>query len=366
MFVRTVIWRLTAPAPLALFHDCIAFCDQDRYVVVAQDPTHLALRAQGRPPIPGEGASLTLHALPAAEGAASLRIDLHYREVAGPGGQDASYPSMPHRTEMLRTRDGRDQLRERLGRDRESGEAEWMRLSQSLWTYLSGHGAVRSGEEPSSSNAPVLTDQASEAASGPPSPGNLPPPLDASTPASATGPSTPLASPHPLSNVSLPSPGRGTNLARDPPPPPPPPESSGGARVYASTGSPGMPGHAFGGAGHPSLAQHTEATVTLGPGDHLVRVCQVIVKFGHEETYDRYVHELVLPQLRGRPGLVSVQAVRGASPNLAREVLIITEWQDLASLQTAAGAHWEQPQVDPAREGPLIQMAAVRHFRLLR
>jgi quinol monooxygenase YgiN len=302
VFVQSTVLRFRAVLPPGLYDAARGFVVPFGYEIVAEDRTHFAFRVQSDTRCPGVSFSWAVHALPdPMGGGASLRLDLQAR--AGESG-GPSPPMGGTATAPSSRREEfqarREALVESAHKAREEGTREFGAFQSALLEHLRKTIAA----EPSVAGGP-------------------------------------LAAPTPTSPSSSPAPSIGSSTA-----------PSAAPAQAAAQGSAPSPSPTAAHAAPPPAGNY-----------RVLRVCQVDVRFGHEAEYDRYLEEL-LPQLRSTPGVLHVEAGRGDSAQLAREVVIATTWESYDALVKVLGEKWPAPVIDPTREAPIIHFAQVRHYRV--
>ena len=92
----------------------------------------------------------------------------------------------------------------------------------------------------------------------------------------------------------------------------------------------------------------------------IVRVFQAQLKAGKRGAYERICREHALPLMRAQPGCLS--ALIGASrPDRADQIVVVSVWRDLQSLQAFAGEQWQESLILPG-EADLLERVSVAHY----
>ncbi len=85
---------------------------------------------------------------------------------------------------------------------------------------------------------------------------------------------------------------------------------------------------------------------------------------GREADYLAFLKEVVFPEIRAVPGNRSARALRAVGGD--GTILVLTEWDDLASVQAFAGVDSTVAVVPKAAESMLAEYdPRVRHFELV-
>lgn len=85
---------------------------------------------------------------------------------------------------------------------------------------------------------------------------------------------------------------------------------------------------------------------------------------GREADYLAFLEEVVFPEIRAVPGNRSVRALRAVGED--GTILVLTEWNDLASIEAFAGADSTLAVVPEVAQSMLAEYdPRVRHFELV-
>lgn len=94
----------------------------------------------------------------------------------------------------------------------------------------------------------------------------------------------------------------------------------------------------------------------------IIRVFRARVREGSEADFQEKVNLLSIPLVKGQKGMIEYYAGRSmGSPS--NEFLMVTVWEDLASLKAFAGADWNRVVV-PEEELPLLEGTSVDHYEI--
>ena len=95
----------------------------------------------------------------------------------------------------------------------------------------------------------------------------------------------------------------------------------------------------------------------------IIRVFRSRVKPGLHEEYERLLRETAIPLMLAAPGLVKLH-VGTPLDDPPREFLLMSVWQDIASLRAFMGRRWRESVVVPG-EAHLVDEAIVDHYEVL-
>jgi hypothetical protein len=92
----------------------------------------------------------------------------------------------------------------------------------------------------------------------------------------------------------------------------------------------------------------------------IIRVFRARIRAGKQAEFKRLVQTQSIPWLEPQPGLVAYYAGEPLGED-AREFVMVTLWQDLASLRAFVGDDWEAPVVTED-EQPLVESMVADHY----
>jgi DNA-binding winged helix-turn-helix (wHTH) protein/heme-degrading monooxygenase HmoA len=95
----------------------------------------------------------------------------------------------------------------------------------------------------------------------------------------------------------------------------------------------------------------------------IIRVFRGLVHAGMQEPYVRFLHDEAFPDLRSRPGLISLQASTPAEED-HRQFLVTSVWADLHHLISFAGERWREAKIMPGETG-FLREKHVHHYQSL-
>lgn len=92
----------------------------------------------------------------------------------------------------------------------------------------------------------------------------------------------------------------------------------------------------------------------------ILRVFRARLKPGARTEFERLCHEMSIPFMSTLPGLVALHI---AEPDAAQpeEFVLVSVWQDIASIKRFAGEDWENVVILPG-EARLVEAVAVQHY----
>ncbi len=93
----------------------------------------------------------------------------------------------------------------------------------------------------------------------------------------------------------------------------------------------------------------------------IIRVFRAHAHAGQEASYEEFLRRRTAPFLRSQPGCLEVRVGRGTEISVPGEFLVLTVWDSIDHLRSAAGAAWDAPVVDP-EEAPFVTSVDVAHF----
>jgi len=79
--------------------------------------------------------------------------------------------------------------------------------------------------------------------------------------------------------------------------------------------------------------------------------------------FERFLHEIAVPMVRAQKGMVSVMLGKPLEPG-NHDFLVITIWESLEALKAFTGKAWNNPVLDPAEDGLLME-TFLDHFSLI-
>jgi transposase/quinol monooxygenase YgiN len=91
----------------------------------------------------------------------------------------------------------------------------------------------------------------------------------------------------------------------------------------------------------------------------ILRVFRARLKPGRRAAYEQLCRMTTFPMMRAAPGCLAVRL--GTPARRSEEFVIVSVWQDLASVQAFVGEHWEEAIILPG-EADMMEEAHVQHF----
>jgi heme-degrading monooxygenase HmoA len=92
----------------------------------------------------------------------------------------------------------------------------------------------------------------------------------------------------------------------------------------------------------------------------IIRVFRARVQSGMANAFERMVQELSIPLVEAQKGLLARYSGKPVGSN-ADEFVMVSVWEDLASLQAFVGENWEEA-IIPEEERPVLLETTVHHY----
>jgi heme-degrading monooxygenase HmoA len=93
----------------------------------------------------------------------------------------------------------------------------------------------------------------------------------------------------------------------------------------------------------------------------ILRVFRAVVKPGRAAAFEAMTRAYSLPVIRTHPGLVAFYPGRPID-ELAREFVMITVWDSLASVEALTGPDWRRTIMISTEEQPLLESCSIEHY----
>lgn len=94
----------------------------------------------------------------------------------------------------------------------------------------------------------------------------------------------------------------------------------------------------------------------------IVRIFRAQVRAGQSAEFQRRVEQLSIPLVNAQKGILMYYAGKPMDSNPG-EFVMVTVWDDLASLKAFVGEDWRQA-VIPEQELPLLEETFVHHYEV--
>ncbi len=94
----------------------------------------------------------------------------------------------------------------------------------------------------------------------------------------------------------------------------------------------------------------------------IVRIFRARVRAGQLVEFQRRVEQLSIPLVKGQKGMLMYYAGKPMDSGPG-EFVMVTVWEDLASLKAFAGEDWSRA-VIPEQELPLLEETFVHHYEV--
>jgi antibiotic biosynthesis monooxygenase (ABM) superfamily enzyme len=95
----------------------------------------------------------------------------------------------------------------------------------------------------------------------------------------------------------------------------------------------------------------------------IIRVFRPTIHSGKEAEFEAFLRDVAIPLVSQQPGLVA-QHVGRPRDGSSTEFVYVTVWQDVESIRTFAGEHWQEAVITPDEEH-LLQETWIGHYEVL-
>lgn len=93
----------------------------------------------------------------------------------------------------------------------------------------------------------------------------------------------------------------------------------------------------------------------------IIRVFHAQIHPGMSGDFERFLHEIAIPQLQAQAGLLHFH-VGTPMEETPDEFALILIWEDLASLQAFTGPEWREAVILP-EDAPLLKSTHLHHYQ---